>query len=88
MTDHRAPLLQQARAVLQSAREAPGPVRSPCVSVCRMDATRGLCEGCLRTIGEIGGWSELDTSERLAVWARIVQRAQPAAAPRSDGGTP
>ena len=85
MTDYRAHLLQQARIVLDAARVSPGPVRSPCVSVCRMEAASGLCEGCLRTLGEIGNWSDLDTGERLAVWARIVDRAQSPAAPGGHG---
>ncbi len=73
MIDHRPALIEQARILLQSAH---GPVRSPCVSVCRMDAASGLCEGCLRTIGEIAGWADMDTPDRLAVWQRIALRAQ------------
>jgi predicted Fe-S protein YdhL (DUF1289 family) len=46
------------------------------MSVCRMDAPSGLCEGCLRTLDEIGKWSDLDRAQRLAVWQRIEQRAQ------------
>ncbi len=73
MTDHRLALIEQARSVLQAP---PGPVRSPCVSVCRMDADTDLCEGCLRTLGEIAGWADMDTADRLDVWQRIAQRAQ------------
>ena len=29
---------------------------SPCISVCRMDAVSGLCEGCFRTLDEIAAW--------------------------------
>lgn len=83
MIDYRAQLIQQARNVLAAAQASPGPVRSPCLSVCRMDPASGLCEGCLRTLGEIGDWSDLDTRERLAVWARIEQRAQ---SPHVPGG--
>ncbi len=85
MTDYRAQLLEQARTLLEAARVSPGPVRSPCLSVCRMDPASGLCEGCLRTLGEIGDWSDLDTRERLAVWARIEQRAQSPDAPGGHG---
>jgi predicted Fe-S protein YdhL (DUF1289 family) len=46
------------------------------MSVCRMDAASDLCEGCLRTLHEIGAWSDLDRAQRLAVWQRIEQRAQ------------
>lgn len=76
MIDHRPALIEQARILLQSTQASSGPVRSPCVSVCRMDAATGLCEGCLRTIGEIAGWADMDTPERLAVWQRIALRAR------------
>jgi uncharacterized protein len=49
-------------------------VPSPCISVCRMDAASGLCEGCFRTIEEIAAWSGLDDEGKRAVWARIEQR--------------
>ena len=56
------------------------PVRSPCISVCRMDADSGLCEGCWRTIGEIASWGSMADAERLEVWGRIARRRE--AAPR------
>lgn len=52
------------------------PVISPCVSVCKMDATRTLCTGCLRTIPEITAWSRMDDAAKLVVWALIEVRAQ------------
>ena len=51
-------------------------VPSPCINICRMHAATGWCEGCLRTLHEIGAWSDLDRAQRLAVWQRIEQRAQ------------
>ena len=48
---------------------------SPCISVCRMDAASGLCEGCLRTLDEIASWGMLDNGDKRAVWALIEQRA-------------
>jgi len=53
---------------------AAGPVASPCISVCRMDAASGLCVGCLRTIDEIAAWSVLDDDARRAVWDAIAVR--------------
>ncbi|MCE2971724.1 MAG: DUF1289 domain-containing protein [Burkholderiales bacterium] len=42
-----------------------------------MDAATGWCEGCLRTIEEIAGWSALDAAARQAVWAQLpLRRAQ------------
>jgi predicted Fe-S protein YdhL (DUF1289 family) len=49
-------------------------VPSPCINVCRMDASTGWCEGCLRTIDEISGWSSLDDDAKRAVWDAIEAR--------------
>jgi uncharacterized protein len=49
-------------------------VASPCISVCRMDAATGWCEGCLRTIDEIAGWSLFDDDAKRAVWDKIEAR--------------
>ena len=62
----------RARLVLGNAENVP----SPCVSVCRMNARSGLCEGCARTLDEIARWSTMAEGDRRAVWARIGQRAQ------------
>jgi predicted Fe-S protein YdhL (DUF1289 family) len=51
-----------------------GSVPSPCISVCRMDASTGWCEGCLRTIDEIAGWSTFDNDAKRAVWDAIEAR--------------
>ena len=63
-----------------SAREADGltplEVPSPCVAVCRIDPASGLCEGCARTLDEIGDWLIFDAAERLAVWERICMHFQ------------
>ncbi|CAH2930233.1 MAG: YbaK/prolyl-tRNA synthetase associated region [uncultured Paraburkholderia sp.] len=50
-----------------------GGVPSPCINVCRMDASTGWCEGCLRTIDEIAGWSLYD-DEKRAVWDSLESR--------------
>lgn len=83
---HHAPLVAQARRVLQAS----GPVPSPCVSVCRLDAVTHLCEGCLRTLDEIALWSQLPDDDKRSVWRQLVQRAQsaaPAAPPFTPGGS-
>jgi predicted Fe-S protein YdhL (DUF1289 family) len=80
MTDHRPALIEQARLLAAAAQVSPGPVRSPCMSVCRMDAATGLCEGCLRTLGEIAGWADMDNPDRLNVWQQVALRARGAAA--------
>ena len=50
------------------------PVPSPCINVCRMDATTGLCEGCLRTLDEIALWSALDDDDKRRVWQDLERR--------------
>lgn len=50
------------------------PVASPCVNICRMNPRRGLCEGCLRTIGEIADWAAMDDAERRRVLERVAAR--------------
>lgn len=57
------------------------PVPSPCVSVCRMNDALGLCEGCLRTLDEIGAWSVLDDDSKRAIWIRLGERRAALAAP-------
>lgn len=52
----------------------PEPVPSPCISVCRMNASTGLCEGCYRTIDEIVRWGNVDDQSKRIIWARIEQR--------------
>ena len=49
-------------------------VPSPCINVCKMDASTGWCEGCLRSIDEIAGWSSFDNDAKRAVWDAIEAR--------------
>jgi len=51
-----------------------GPLPSPCVGQCRMDAVSGLCQGCLRTIDEIVEWGQADDAFKRAVWLAIAER--------------
>jgi predicted Fe-S protein YdhL (DUF1289 family) len=60
-------------AVINKATDAEG-VPSPCINVCRMNASTGWCEGCLRTIDEIAGWSIYDDHEKRAVWNQLEAR--------------
>ena len=64
---------------------------SPCINVCRMDARSGWCEGCLRTLDEIGAWSQMDEAAKRAVWLRLSQRRvlwRQLKAQRIEGDTP
>jgi uncharacterized protein len=71
-------LIASARELLlETAREIDpaGPVPSPCISVCRMDAATGLCEGCFRTLDEIADWGMASDDAKRALWQTLVQRA-------------
>ncbi len=61
-----------------SAQRASDAVASPCINVCRMNASSGLCEGCARTIDEIAQWGRLDDAARREVWRLIARRRQAA----------
>jgi predicted Fe-S protein YdhL (DUF1289 family) len=49
---------------------------SPCINVCRMDAATGWCEGCQRTLQEIGTWSGLSDADKRAVWQALPARRE------------
>lgn len=52
-------------------------VSSPCVKLCLVHPVEGICTGCLRTLEEITGWSQLTEAER-----RTIMEELPARAPR------
>jgi predicted Fe-S protein YdhL (DUF1289 family) len=49
-------------------------VPSPCISVCRINADSGMCEGCFRTLGEISGWARSGPDAQRELWRTIGQR--------------
>ena len=64
-------------------------VASPCNNICRMHEATGWCEGCLRTLDEIAGWSGLDDHVRRTVLQdlrsrRVTWRALKAASRLTD----
>ena len=63
-------LAAQAKRVLQSNDVPP----SPCISVCRMSDETTFCEGCWRTLDEIGDWVQRSADGKRAVWMRIGER--------------
>ena len=54
--------------------DAAADVPSPCISVCRMSAATGWCEGCFRTRDEIAAWSRADDNSKRGIWSAIEQR--------------
>jgi predicted Fe-S protein YdhL (DUF1289 family) len=49
------------------------PVSSPCVNTCQLNAD-DICEGCYRSVQEIGDWMMLDNEARKEVLRRCVER--------------
>lgn len=60
----------RAREIMATGINVP----SPCISVCRMNAASGYCEGCFRTLNEVAGWSQATDAGKRAVWDLIEQR--------------
>lgn len=67
-------LAASARHIRASEQSFAQTVPSPCLSVCQMDEATGLCQGCLRTLDEIGLWGNADDAFKRVVWARIEAR--------------
>jgi uncharacterized protein len=57
-----------------SNRTEPPVPASPCINVCRMDASSGLCLGCARTLDEIARWGAASLAERRGVLAALPLR--------------
>ena len=64
----------RAKKQVTQAGAAEGPVLSPCIGVCAMDADSGFCLGCLRTIDEIAAWSRASEATRRAIHAALPPR--------------
>jgi hypothetical protein len=62
------------------------PVQSPCVKVCTLDASTGVCLGCGRTLDEIAGWMRMSSEERSRVMARLPSRLARRAAVKLAAG--
>ena len=70
MTPHEA-----LAALAGLAEDATVLVPSPCISVCRMNDSTGLCIGCHRTIDEIVAWGRLAENGKRVAWQSIRRRA-------------
>ncbi len=75
-------VLTQLRSTAEQVAASPAgaTIASPCVSVCRMDAGSGLCEGCLRTLDEITQWGRASDSAKRTMWRTLGERAAALAA--------
>jgi predicted Fe-S protein YdhL (DUF1289 family) len=63
-----------AQVLAQPTPPALNSVPSPCVSLCLMHPSAGWCDGCLRTLPEIGSWSRATEEEKRRVWELIPER--------------
>lgn len=51
-------------------------IATPCIKVCVVDGASGLCLGCYRTLGEIGGWSALSDDQRAEIMTELPSRRE------------
>lgn len=49
-------------------------IATPCIAVCQVSGRTGLCEGCFRTLKEIGGWRRMTDEARAAIMADLPRR--------------
>ena len=47
---------------------------SPCISVCQMNPSDGVCIGCYRTLGEIASWRSMDEADQLQLLDILSER--------------
>lgn len=50
-------------------------IESPCVKLCVMHESAGICTGCHRTRDEIAGWGRMTPEDRRAVMETLPGRA-------------
>jgi predicted Fe-S protein YdhL (DUF1289 family) len=78
-------LLDRERRRAERLRQlAEGPP-SPCIAVCRINETTGLCYGCFRSLDEIRDWIVMPPAERQKLLVELKQRRM-AQAPATQGG--
>ncbi|NOU24269.1 MAG: DUF1289 domain-containing protein [Methylotenera sp.] len=56
--------------------EAESEVASPCIGVCAVDETAGLCQGCYRTIDEIKTWWDKTNAEKIELLKSLELRVE------------
>ena len=58
----------------RSIQKAAAKLPSPCVSVCQMDPSDGVCLGCYRTRAEIASWRSMDDVDQLQLLDILSER--------------
>jgi predicted Fe-S protein YdhL (DUF1289 family) len=72
----RQEAIQSLTARANSVSLAGENIPTPCISVCRVNADDGLCEGCFRTLGEISAWSRSTAANKRELWKIIMHRVK------------
>lgn len=72
----RQEAIQSLTARANAASMAGEDIPTPCISVCRVNADNGLCEGCFRTLGEISAWSRSTAANKRELWKTIMHRVK------------
>ena len=49
-------------------------IETPCVKICTLDARKGFCLGCGRTIDEIARWGSMSLEERSRIMNELPER--------------
>ena len=49
-------------------------IQSPCIGVCTVDDSTGMCLGCYRTIDEIKGWWDMNPKDQKNLLIAIEER--------------
>jgi uncharacterized protein len=47
---------------------------SPCIGICQIEPSSGLCLGCARSLDEIGRWRDASELERKRIIAELPAR--------------
>jgi predicted Fe-S protein YdhL (DUF1289 family) len=50
------------------------PVGNPCINICRMDHNAKFCQGCWRTLLEIGRWDQMTDLQKADLAALLERR--------------
>jgi uncharacterized protein len=53
---------------------SPTSLPSPCVQLCIIEPLSGLCEGCGRSLAEIGRWAGMSQNEQRTVLKQLGSR--------------
>jgi predicted Fe-S protein YdhL (DUF1289 family) len=59
---------------VNEAMNPPIAVANPCINICRMDQAGKYCQGCGRTLVEIGRWEQMTDDQRAEVMASLPAR--------------